>query len=254
MSGEHVFPWMFEEFGALAPLREAAELLAEHPWPRLYDRAVMAANTVPAAAAIYAEDMYVEREFSEQTAAQVRGLKNLGDRRVRARRAARRRGGDPGPPAHDGRSLTRRGLGERERACDATAMSDLSMGEAARALDVSVDTLRRWDSAGKLRTTRDERNRRRVPASEVERLGRRPRKRAGHRPRLGPQPDGRGRPLGRGRRRHGARRGPGGPVHPGRRGHPRRGRGSRARGGQPDHRRRSSRRWSPSRADPHPMA
>ena len=30
---------------------------------------------MPAAAAIYAEDMYVEREFSEQTAATIRGLK-----------------------------------------------------------------------------------------------------------------------------------------------------------------------------------
>src|ERR687897_2909110 len=47
---------------------------------------------------------------------------------------------------------------------------DLRLGEAARALGVSVDTLRRWDRAGKLRTTRDERNRRRVPATEVERL------------------------------------------------------------------------------------
>jgi molybdopterin-binding protein len=47
---------------------------------------------------------------------------------------------------------------------------DLTLGEAASALGVSVDTLRRWDRAGKLRTTRDERNRRRVPAAEVERL------------------------------------------------------------------------------------
>ena len=43
-------------------------------------------------------------------------------------------------------------------------MADLSLGEAARALGVSVDTLRRWDRDGKLETTRDERNRRRVPA------------------------------------------------------------------------------------------
>ena len=50
------------------------------------------------------------------------------------------------------------------------------MGEAARALGVSVDTLRRWDRAGKLQTTRDERNRRRVPAREVERLSERPRR------------------------------------------------------------------------------
>jgi molybdopterin-binding protein len=53
-------------------------------------------------------------------------------------------------------------------------MADLSLGDAARALDVSVDTLRRWDKAGKLRTVRDERNRRRVPASEIERLTSRP--------------------------------------------------------------------------------
>jgi molybdopterin-binding protein len=53
---------------------------------------------------------------------------------------------------------------------------DLTLGEAARALDVSVDTLRRWDRAGKVQTTRDERNRRRVPASEVERLRTAPRR------------------------------------------------------------------------------
>ena len=32
-------------------------------------------------------------------------------------------------------------------------MSDLSLGDAARALGVSVDTLRRWDRAGKLETS-----------------------------------------------------------------------------------------------------
>jgi molybdopterin-binding protein len=50
----------------------------------------------------------------------------------------------------------------------------LPIADAARALGVSVDTLRRWDRAGKLRTVRDERNRRLVPAREVERLGGRP--------------------------------------------------------------------------------
>jgi molybdopterin-binding protein len=49
-------------------------------------------------------------------------------------------------------------------------MGDLGLGEAARAIGVSTDTLRRWDRAGKLRTTRDEHRRRRVPVSEVERL------------------------------------------------------------------------------------
>ena len=46
----------------------------------------------------------------------------------------------------------------------------LSMSEAARSIGVSQDTLRRWDRAGKLRTRRDERNQRRVPVDEVERL------------------------------------------------------------------------------------
>jgi pimeloyl-ACP methyl ester carboxylesterase len=73
--GEHVYPWMFEEYGALAPLREAADILAGHEWPRLYDDDRLAANEVPVAAAIYAEDMYVERAFSEETAARIRGLR-----------------------------------------------------------------------------------------------------------------------------------------------------------------------------------
>jgi molybdopterin-binding protein len=52
----------------------------------------------------------------------------------------------------------------------------LTIGEAARELGVSADTLRRWDRAGKLRTERDERNRRRVPRAEVERLRQAPRR------------------------------------------------------------------------------
>lgn len=51
---------------------------------------------------------------------------------------------------------------------------DLSLGDAAAALGLSVDTLRRWDRAGKLRTSRDEMGRRRVSAAEVQRLGKRP--------------------------------------------------------------------------------
>ena len=50
----------------------------------------------------------------------------------------------------------------------------LLLGDAARAIGVSADTLRRWERAGKLRTERDEANRRRVPAGEVERLAGRP--------------------------------------------------------------------------------
>ena len=43
-------------------------------------------------------------------------------------------------------------------------------GEAARRLGISLDTLRRWDRAGRIRTERDAANRRVVPASEIARL------------------------------------------------------------------------------------
>jgi molybdopterin-binding protein len=57
----------------------------------------------------------------------------------------------------------------------------LTLGQAAKAIGVSQDTLRRWDRAGRLRTSRDARNRRLVPRAEVERLTSRPRRhRAGH--------------------------------------------------------------------------
>ncbi|HEV7753058.1 MAG TPA: alpha/beta fold hydrolase [Baekduia sp.] len=74
-TAEHVFPWMFEEYGALAPLREAADILAAHQWPRLYDREQLRRNTVPVAALICAEDLYVPRAFSEAAAAEIGGLR-----------------------------------------------------------------------------------------------------------------------------------------------------------------------------------
>jgi molybdopterin-binding protein len=56
------------------------------------------------------------------------------------------------------------------------------LGDAAKALGVSADTLRRWERSGKLQTTRDAANRRRVPRAEIERLSARPaRHRAGDR-------------------------------------------------------------------------
>src|SRR5687768_7312490 len=48
------------------------------------------------------------------------------------------------------------------------------LGEAARAIGVSTDTLRRWERSGKLRTSRDHANRRRVSRREIERLSARP--------------------------------------------------------------------------------
>jgi hypothetical protein len=75
-TGEMIYPWMFEHDPVLQPLREAAELLADKDdWPRLYDEDRLAANEVPAAAAVYYDDMYVPLAFSAQTAATIRGLR-----------------------------------------------------------------------------------------------------------------------------------------------------------------------------------
>jgi molybdopterin-binding protein len=46
----------------------------------------------------------------------------------------------------------------------------LTASEAARRLGISLDTLRRWDRDGHIRTRRDRANRRLVPLSEIERL------------------------------------------------------------------------------------
>jgi molybdopterin-binding protein len=45
-----------------------------------------------------------------------------------------------------------------------------SAAEAARALGISLDTLRRWDRAGKIKVGRDSANRRIVSAAEVARV------------------------------------------------------------------------------------
>jgi pimeloyl-ACP methyl ester carboxylesterase len=74
-TGEHVFPWMWEDYGGLRPHRAAAGLLAEHQWPALYDADRLRHNDVPVAATIYVNDLYVERDFARETAATIRGLR-----------------------------------------------------------------------------------------------------------------------------------------------------------------------------------
>jgi len=75
-TGEMVYPWMFDEYRYLRPLKGAAEILATYNgWPRLYDKSVLLSNSVPCAAVIYYNDMYVERTLSEETARNIRGIK-----------------------------------------------------------------------------------------------------------------------------------------------------------------------------------
>ncbi|MGV9455409.1 alpha/beta fold hydrolase [Streptomyces sp. NPDC003635] len=75
-TGETIHPWMFDCDPALRPLRETAELLAARTdWTPLYDPTRLAANEVPAAAAIYHDDMYVDTTHSLATARTIRGLR-----------------------------------------------------------------------------------------------------------------------------------------------------------------------------------
>ncbi|MEU5693197.1 alpha/beta fold hydrolase [Actinosynnema sp. NPDC020468] len=70
-TGEMVYPWMFEEQGALRPFARAAHELAERSWAPLYDLDRLARNEVPVAAAVYHDDMYVDTGHSLDTARRV---------------------------------------------------------------------------------------------------------------------------------------------------------------------------------------
>ena len=76
LTGEMIYPWVFDQDPSLVPLREAAHLLAEvDDWPDLYDEARLASNQVPVAAAIYHDDMYVDYDLSLRTAKAIKGLR-----------------------------------------------------------------------------------------------------------------------------------------------------------------------------------
>ncbi len=75
-TGEMIYSWMFDVYTQLQPLKEVAELLAAtDAWPLLYDLDQLRRNTVPVAAAVYYDDMYVHREFSQETADLVPNVK-----------------------------------------------------------------------------------------------------------------------------------------------------------------------------------
>ena len=68
-TGEHIFPWYYEEDPSLRPLAEVANILAEKKdWGRLYDHEQLHKNEVPVVAAAYNPDVYVDFEHSMETA------------------------------------------------------------------------------------------------------------------------------------------------------------------------------------------
>ncbi|UTW01153.1 alpha/beta fold hydrolase [Marinomonas rhizomae] len=72
LTGEMIYPWMFDQIASLRPFADAANALAEYQdYAPLYDLEKLAKNKVPVVAAVYHNDMYVPRELSLKTASQV---------------------------------------------------------------------------------------------------------------------------------------------------------------------------------------
>ena len=64
-TGEMLYPWMLDEYSSLRPFKNAANILAnKKDWPHLYSKEKLRENQVPIAAAVYTNDMYVDRDFS----------------------------------------------------------------------------------------------------------------------------------------------------------------------------------------------
>lgn len=75
-TGEMIFPFHFDTYPELVPLKPVAEALAQHSdWPVLYDEHQLRRNEVPVYAASYPHDMYVDADLARETAALVRGIK-----------------------------------------------------------------------------------------------------------------------------------------------------------------------------------
>lgn len=77
-SGEMIYPFMFETYNELQPLKEVAEILAnEKEWPSLYDEAQLAKNEVPVYASSYVDDMYVDIRLVQETVGKTKGVKQF---------------------------------------------------------------------------------------------------------------------------------------------------------------------------------
>ena len=79
-------------------------------------------------------------------------------------------GGHRARPAAARGASDRPGLRRAGRVHELMPKQFYSASEAAKTLGISLDTLRRWDRAGRIETERDGGNRRIVPATEIDRL------------------------------------------------------------------------------------
>ena len=74
LTGEHVRREWADTIPAFQPWAEVVDLLAAHPWPKLYDADALRASGAKGAAAVYVHDAYVPLEFSLETAELLPGV------------------------------------------------------------------------------------------------------------------------------------------------------------------------------------
>ncbi|MDU0479291.1 alpha/beta fold hydrolase [Staphylococcus chromogenes] len=76
LTGEHIYPWQFDEDPALRGLKEAAgDLAQKSDFPELYSPAGLGESQAVAAAAIYLDDIFVPFAYSRNTAELYRDLR-----------------------------------------------------------------------------------------------------------------------------------------------------------------------------------
>lgn len=69
---------MFTDYSELRPLYETMDIVNHiDDWPDLYDEAQLAKNEVPAYAAVYLNDLYVDYDYSAETAEKIKGCKTF---------------------------------------------------------------------------------------------------------------------------------------------------------------------------------
>lgn len=75
-TGETVYPWMLDDYAELRKLKDVAQGLAEYTgWGQIYDVGVLEKTTAQVAGVSYYNDMFVDFNFSEQTAHTVKGFR-----------------------------------------------------------------------------------------------------------------------------------------------------------------------------------
>ena len=75
-TGEMLYPWMLDIYKNLKPFKGAANILAnKDDWPILYNKNILKLNKVPVFAAVYENDMYVDRNYSIETAGNIGNIK-----------------------------------------------------------------------------------------------------------------------------------------------------------------------------------